>query len=91
MKNSPSLKEYANQLNDTDIHCIYVGFHEGDTGGTTDYVSKNKDIEKWLSTAESTDEFFKMMDQIQAAIDAEYRSRLSSGRLKISDFETENG
>ena len=91
MKNSPSLKEYANRLTDADIHFIYVEFHQGgDTGELVNFLSEWKEIDKWLASATSTEDFFHMMDQIQEAIEVEYKSRLSAGRLQISEVTEKN-
>lgn len=68
MKNFDGLlKEYCSRLNDNDLYYLdsrYSQFLCGDRADISNFLSQSKDIDKMLSSAENSDEFFDMIDKI---------------------------
>lgn len=72
MKNADvTLKEYARRLSDDDLQFLVVRHNErlgGDQGEFTNFVSQNRDLDRWLGSATNSSEFFSRLDEIGDSI-----------------------
>lgn len=79
MKNvDVSLKEYCSKLKEDDLfylHSRYTQYLTGDRADISNFLSQSKDIDRWLAAAESSDEFFDMLDKIGEYVVKEFDSR----------------
>lgn len=79
MKNFDGLlKEYCSRLNDNDLYYLdsrYSQFLCGDRADISNFLSQSKDIDKMLSSAENSDEFFDMIDKIGEFVKKECDAR----------------
>ncbi|RDJ35350.1 MAG: hypothetical protein DWQ19_11080 [Crenarchaeota archaeon] len=68
MKNADTmLQEYVNRLNDDELKFLFDRYSQllcGDRAEISNFLSKNKEIDRWLGTASGSFEFFNMVDEI---------------------------
>jgi len=79
MKNVDGLlKEYCSKLKDDDLyylHSRFTQFLTGDRADISTYLSQSKDLDKWLASAESSNDFFDMLDKVGEFVVKEFESR----------------
>jgi hypothetical protein len=72
------LKEYCQKLSDENLKWLYHRLSQrlgGDVSEATESLSSSKEIDRWLSTAESSDDFYDMLDAIERAASKECEKR----------------
>lgn len=75
------LTEYAKNLNDDELKFLYFRSTQllcGDRADFVENISRDRDVDRWLVNAESSTEFFDMLDEISSSITEEYNSRFNS-------------
>jgi len=75
------LKEYVRRLNDDDLK--YIGMRlanrlGGDLGEAVEVVQRQPEMDRWLSSATSADDFFNMVDQVDSYVQLEVKKRFGS-------------
>ena len=72
MRSSNSvLKEYASSLSYKELLFLKTRFSQrggGDLGEAVNFVSKNEEIDKWLLSAEGSDDFYQMVDALSIEV-----------------------
>jgi hypothetical protein len=86
-KHTDILREYVRRLNDDDLKFLGARLTHrlgGDLGESLELIQRNQDIDKWLSSASSADDFFNMLDQVDSYIQQEMKKRLglNTGSMK---------
>ena len=79
------LKECVTKVSDENLEFLHVRFDQrmaGDLAECLDLLSKISDIDKWLSGAQSCNQFFEMVDQIADQVEKEHNKRM--GVKKVS-------
>jgi hypothetical protein len=74
------LKEYACQLSEEDLRQLNMWLGQklhGDRAAAAEFLSQNKEIDRWLAGANGAIEWFDMMDQIQIMTERELSRRAS--------------
>lgn len=74
------LKEYCTRLSDENLNFLHTRLGQklsGDMAEALDFLSSVKEIDRWLSSADSSGEFFDMVDLILAACEQEHKKRFS--------------
>jgi hypothetical protein len=72
------LKEYCHRLSDEDFDYLHQRATQklfGDTAEILNFLSKTKELDKWLSAASSCQEFSNMLDLFDSVIEKEAESR----------------
>lgn len=72
------LKEYCSKLKDDDLYYLYSRFTQfltGDRADISNYLSQSKDLDRWLASAESSNDFFDMLDKVGEFVVKEFESR----------------
>ena len=68
MRSSDSiLMEYVKKLSDDDLSWLRIRSKQdvaGDKAEIATFLSKDRDVDRWLQTAANADEFFNMLDQV---------------------------
>lgn len=86
MKNSDLyLKEYCQRLSDENLKFLTQRMSQklsGDMAEVFDYFSNVREIDRWLVTAQSNDELFEMIDQIDLLMQRENDRRTNSNTNK---------
>jgi hypothetical protein len=75
------LKEYCQRLSDDNLKFLTQRLTQrllGDTAEVVDFLSPTKEIDKWLCSASSCEDFYGMLDHIQAIIEKEDNTRQSA-------------
>lgn len=79
MKNYDSLlKEYCSRLNDNDLYYLESRFSQllcGDRADISNFLSQSKDIDRLLTSAENSNEFFDIVDRIGEFVKKEFAAR----------------
>ena len=79
MKTSDAmLAEYVKRVSDEDLSFLRGRFRQdlcGDKAEALNILSKDRELDKWLSTATSADEFFDMIDVTANFVCTEYNRR----------------
>ncbi len=76
--NDFSLREYAKNLSDADDLFLYVRFQQrlgGDMGEISEVLARSREIDKWLASANNTEEWYEMFDRLAKIISESYKSR----------------
>lgn len=76
--NDSNLREYAKNLSDADVSFLYVRFQQrlgGDMGEISEVLTRNKEIDRWLASAKSHDEWDEMFEKLARIISESYKSR----------------
>lgn len=82
-KNDTLLKEYFYRLSDENLKIIHsrLNFrYSGDIPEILNYVSNNKDIDRWLGNAASCVELYGMIDNMHEVVNREYYKRFDINR-----------
>ena len=72
------LKEYCQRLSDEQVKFLYQRLDQrlgGDMAEVFDYLSNVRAIDRWLSGANSCDELYDMVDQVNSVVQKEYERR----------------
>lgn len=72
------LKEYCQRLSEEDFRYLHQRATQklsGDTADILNFLSKTKELDKWLSAAHSCDELYNMLDLFCSVIEKEEESR----------------
>jgi len=72
------VKEYVGRLSDDNLNFLEIRLTErysGDMSEATELLARSSELDKWLSTAKSGDEFFDMLDLITDCVDSEAKKR----------------
>lgn len=79
------LKECVGKLSDENLDFIHSRLEQrmaGDLAACLDILSKNGDLDRWLATAQSSGEFFDMVDLVAEQVTKEYMRRNSKRKEK---------
>lgn len=74
------LKEYCQRLSDDNLRFLATKLGQrlnGDLGDSLEYLSKVREIDKWLSSASNYNELYDMIDLISSFVLKEANNRLS--------------
>ena len=77
-KDDVIVTEYVRKLSDEDLSFLGGRFKQrlsGDMADVARILSKDHDIDKWLSGANSGSEWFEMVERIDAAVKTEQEAR----------------
>lgn len=72
------LKEYCQRLSDDDFKYLHQRITQklsGDMADVLNFLSNTKELDKWLSSANSCQELYKMLDLLESIIEKEERSK----------------
>ena len=75
------LKEYCSKLSDEHVKFLIGRLNQrlsGDLSEAVDFLSHVREIDKWLISANDSDEFYNMIDIIHAAVGKEHERRLNA-------------
>ena len=75
------LKEYCQRLSDDNLKFLTQRLTQrllGDTAEVADFLSSTKEIDKWLSSASSSNDFYEMLDVFQDVAEKEDKVRQSA-------------
>lgn len=81
----PILKECIAKLSDENLDYLYDRFGQklsGDLSQSLELLSKIPELDKWLCSAQSSTEFFEMVDQISDQVLKEGNKRFSEKKDK---------
>lgn len=84
MKTENIVREYVRRLSDDDLKNISSRLTQnlsGDKAEVADMLSKSIEIDKWLRSANSSNEFFSMMDEIEREVSFEFQKRNEKEKL----------
>lgn len=85
------LKECVGKLSDDSLDFLHTRFEQRMTGDLADcleLLSKVSEVDKWLSGAQSCNQFFDMVDQIAEQVSKEFNKR--TGKKVSKEKETVN-
>lgn len=74
------VKEYVRRLGDEDLRFLSLRLGQrlgGDVGEVLEILQRSADVDRWLSTAPSANDFFDMVDLMDSQVQGEVRKRLS--------------
>lgn len=83
MSKNTVVLEFANTLSEEDLLFVTSRLSDrmtGDLAEAVDFLSKDKQMDLLLSSAQSGDEFFETCDQIRDLFQKECKRRFSKGR-----------
>ena len=72
------LKECVVKLSETQLDFLNVRFQQrlfGDIPECLDLISKLPELDRWLASAQSSDEFFEMVDKVADQVLKEFNKR----------------
>lgn len=72
------LKEYVTRLSDENLKFANGRLTQrlaGDLPEVLDFFSKSNDMDRWLSSAKTCDDFYNMLDFAHKVLDKEYTKR----------------
>jgi len=75
------LKEYCQRLSDDNVKFLTQRLTQrllGDTAEVIDFLSSTKEIDKWLSSAATSQDFYEMLDMFQSIVEKEDETRQSA-------------
>lgn len=81
------LKEYCQRLSDENLKFLAQRLNQrlsGDMAETFEYLSNVREIDRWLSSALTSDELYDMIDQIYSTVQKEYERRNNAVASKQS-------
>lgn len=82
-KNDQFLREYFYRLSDEHLKLVHSRLHfryQGDVSEVLNFVSHNKEFDKWLGAAGSCWEFYAMIDSMHESVNREYKKRFDGYR-----------
>lgn len=68
------LREYARRLSDEDLQYLCSRFNQAlctDLFDISNFFSRDRELDRWLATAQSSDEFYEMLDLVESYLDKE--------------------
>jgi hypothetical protein len=72
MRSSNSLlREYVSSLSYKDLLFLKTRFSQrvgGDLGEAVNFISKNEEVDKWLSSADGAEDFYQMLDVLSIEV-----------------------
>lgn len=77
-KNDSLVREYVQRLSDEDLTFLSTRFSQrlsGDMAQVSDYLSRNKEMDKWLGSAKNISEWYEMYDAVAAGVNKEITKR----------------
>lgn len=89
MKTDVVVKEYVKGLSDNELTFLGARFKQNLCGDKEEIIrklSENKDVDQWLATSSSANEFFDMLDVVGECISAEYSYRFDDERRQKKKF-----
>jgi hypothetical protein len=72
------LTEYVKRLSDDDLSWLRIRSKQdvcGDKADIANFLSKDKDVDRWLLTAATADDLFDMLELVGNHIQQEYNRR----------------
>jgi hypothetical protein len=72
------LIEYVKRLSDEDLSWLRIRFKQdvcGDKSDISSFLSRDREVDRWLLTATGADEFFDMLDLTAIHVQQEYNKR----------------
>lgn len=72
------LKEYCKRLSEDDFRYLHQRSTQklfGDTADVLNFLSKTKELDKWLSSAASCSDLYEMLDLFNSIVEKEEESR----------------
>lgn len=75
------LKEYCQRLSDDNLKFLTQRLTQrllGDTAEVIDFLSSTKEIDRWFSSASSSQDFYGMLDLFQSIVEKEDETRQSA-------------
>lgn len=72
------LKEYCQRLSDDNLKFMTGRLNQrlgGDTAEVLDFLSNVREIDRWLASANASDDLFDMIDLIHSSVVKEYDRR----------------
>lgn len=87
MKNCENvLKEYVRKLIDDDLKYLFFRCNQllcGDRAEISEFLSQNRDLDRWLQSAASASELFDMLDLVSDAAKKEHSRRFEKNKEEI--------
>jgi hypothetical protein len=80
------LRECVSKLSEVQLEFLNDRFQQrlsGDIPECLDLISKLPELDRWLASAQSSDEFFEMVDRIADQVLKEYNKRGSKVREEV--------
>lgn len=74
------LKEYCQKLSDDNVKFLIGRLNQrlnGDLAEAVDFLGNVREIDKWLCSAENSNDFYDMIDLVHAAVAKEHDRRLN--------------
>lgn len=79
MRNVESmLKEYVRQCTDDELKWLYSRYSQmlfGDRADIIDFLSRTKEVDRWLQTSLCSFDLFNMVDEVGELVEKEYNKR----------------
>ena len=72
------LTEYVKRLSDEDLSWLRIRFKQdvcGDKADISCFLSRDREVDRWLYSATGADEFFDMLDLTANHVQQEYNKR----------------
>ena len=72
------LKEFCHKLSDDHVRFLQGRLNQrlsGDMAEAVDFLSKIREIDKWLGSATDSNEFYDMVDMVYYAVNKEHEKR----------------
>lgn len=79
MKADAVVKEYVKRISDDDLSYLGIRYKQGLCGDKAEIALKlaeDEELDRWLSSSISADEWFEMVDSIGECVKSEYNRRL---------------
>lgn len=79
-KSNDFLKEYVKLLNDEDLKFLHVRLTYqvgGDLGEVVEFIQKNKEVDRWMASASTSNEIYDMLEQLSYFVNQESKKRSS--------------
>lgn len=79
-KSNDFLKEYSRRLNDEDLKYLHTRLTfqlGGDLGDVVEFAQENEDVDKWMSSASTSNEIYDMIDQLGYFVGQEVKRRIA--------------
>jgi len=72
------LKEYFQKISDEDLKYIHTRLDQrigSDVAEVCEFFSESKEIDKWMLSAETSDQLYDMLDLVHTSASKEYEKR----------------
>lgn len=80
------VKECVSKLSETQLDFLNLRFQQrlaGDVPECLDLVSKIPELDRWLASAQSSADFFEMVDKIADQVAKEFNKRVGSKKEEV--------